>query len=310
MFTVSLQFKGLDASFEFPWKIGIVSFMAYPEMMAGKGDIVGNIRKLVEDPFFDGVEVCALTDKQWEQVKKFIGSKTVAMGMQPDILMKKLSLSDFDSDIRRRSIETMKKIVDIAASRNLGTVAVCSGPDLGLERRDEAKKLFIDSLRNICNYAAQRGVMIIVEAFDRDCDKRLLVGPVKEAAEIVRAVRAECSNIGLMWDLSHAPMLKETPEDLESVKDVLAHIHIGCSKLVDGKYLDTHPVFYGPGAVNGIDEVKALLRKLLEIGYKGMVSFEVRPEDGQTAEGVIVTSKGVLVSAYLRLVSELLGGEA
>lgn len=82
--------------------------------------------------------------------------------MQPDILMGRLSLNDFDSDTRRRAIETVKRIVDIAASRNLGTVAVCSRPDLGLERRDEAKRLLIDSLNDVCSYATQRGVMIII----------------------------------------------------------------------------------------------------------------------------------------------------
>jgi len=49
-----------------------------------------------------------------------------------------------------------------------------------------------------------------------------------------------------------------------------------------------------------------LLKKLIEIDYKGMVSFEVKPEEGQIAESVIATSKGVLISAYSKVVSQIL----
>ncbi len=306
MFSVDLKVKGLLFSSRFPWKVGIVSFMAYPEMMAGKGDVVGNIKTLAEDPFFDGVEVCRLTEEQWREIKKFMDGKIVARGMQPDILTRKINLNSSESNIRSEAVNLVKREVERAASMGINRLAVCSGPDPGSERRGEEKELLIDSLSDICGYASKRGIEIFLEAFDRDWDKKLLIGPLSEAADVVRKVRKEHDNISLMWDLSHAPMLDEKPWMLEEVKDVLGHIHIGCAKKVGDRYIDSHPVFYTAGAVNGIGEVAELLRTLLKIDYKGMVSFEVKPEDDQTAEGIIATAKGVLISAYTIVAGEML----
>jgi len=306
MFTIDVPYRGLAFSSRFPWKIGIVSFMAYPGMMTGKGDIAGDIRTIVEDPFFDGIEICKMAEEQWSAVKPFIGSKIVARGMQPDILTGNLSLNSIKSDERRKAIELVKKELDATARRGIGRLALCSGPDPEAANRSEAKDLLVESLEEICRYAAGNGVRVLLETFDREWDKKLLIGPIADALDVVRRVREKCPNISVMWDLSHAPLLKEMPEVLDSVKDFLGHIHIGCAKKVGDRYLDTHPVFFREGAINGVEEVASLLKNLLKIGYDGMVSFEVRPEEGQTSESVITTSKGVLVSAYSKVVCDVL----
>jgi sugar phosphate isomerase/epimerase len=109
-----------------------------------------------------------------------------------------------------------------------------------------------------------------------------------------------------MWDLSHAPMLGESPEDLRRAKGFLAHIHVGCSKKTDGTYVDSHPGFYVKGAVNSEDDVARLLQVLLEINYDGMIGFEVKPEPQQTSEEIVNTAKGVLTSAYQKVVLDSL----
>jgi len=308
MFTVEIPHKGLVFSNRFPWKIGIVSFMAYPDMTTGKGDIISNIRTIVEDPFFDGIEICGLTEEQWTAVKRSIGSKTVARCMQPDLLSGKINLNSTSADDRRKAISVVKKEIDLSAGRGIKTLAICSGPDPGLERRPREKDLLSESLVEICGYAAEKGVEILIETFDRDWDRKLLIGPMADCVEVVEKAQGKHLNLGIMWDLSHGPLLNETEDVLDTAGDLLGHIHVGCAKKIGAKYLDTHPVFYREGAVNGVQEVVSLLKKLIEIDYKRMVSFEVKPEEGQTAESVITTSKGVLISAYTKVVSEILAG--
>ncbi len=158
----------------------------------------------------------------------------------------------------------------------------------------------------MCEYAHDKKVRVALETFDRDFDKRLLIGPLDEAIEVVTKVKARCDNIGLMWDLSHAPLLGETPKDLKRAASLLEHIHIGCAKKSNGTYLDSHPVFYTKGAVNSESDVEMLLNMLLSINYRGMVGFEVKPESYQTSEEIIATSKGVLLGAYQRVVTSSL----
>jgi hydroxypyruvate isomerase len=58
--------------------------------------------------------------------------------------------------------------------------------------------------------------------------------------------------------------------------------------------------------VNSEPDLARLLQVLLEIGYEGMVGFEVKPEPDQTSEEIVATAKGVLIGAYQRVVSDSL----
>jgi hydroxypyruvate isomerase len=308
MFTIDFQYKGLNLSSRFPWKIGIVSFMAFPSMMKGEGDIPGFFKKIGSDPFFELFEVCALTEDRWNQIKPFLAGKFVARGLQPELLTRKLDLNSMDSMERAKAIDYVKEEIDIAARRGISNLALCSGPDPGEELRGKAHEILVKSLKEICGYAASRGVTILLENFDREYDKRLLIGPTEEALDVIRKVRSEHANIGLLWDLSHAPMLSEDPKVLRNAASLLSHVHIGCTKEFQGKLLDTHPVFYTPGAINTEVEVSSLLSELWNIGYKGMISFEVRPEEGQTSDGIIAQAKAALMDAYRLMLLQILKG--
>ncbi|MEM2904673.1 MAG: sugar phosphate isomerase/epimerase family protein [Candidatus Bathyarchaeia archaeon] len=306
MFTVDVVHKGLRLSSRFPWPIGIVSFMAYPSLMRGEGDIVGSLRAIGEDPFFDGVEVAQLTDEQWTQATEFLAEKKVARGLQPDLLTGEMDLNSADNDARRRAVDYVKREITVASSRGIRTVALCSGPDPGVARRRLAKKVLARSLEEICEAAKGKDVEVLLETFDVEHDKKLLIGPMEEALDIVGFVRERYRNLGILWDLSHAPMLKEGPQVLRKARDALMHVHIGCAKETEAGLKDTHPAFYSKGAVNAVEEVATLIRTLLDIGYNGMVSFEVRPEEGQTSEAAIGCSKAALISAYSKVVVESL----
>jgi len=305
-FAVTLRHKGLRLSSEFPWKISVVSFMAYPEMTQEKGDVAGDLLKILDDSFFDAAEVPSIGPADWDRVKRYVGEKTFVRGLQPDILTSKLDLNAPDATKRREAISRIKSEIDLVSGRGIRMIGLCSGPDPGIDKRKEATENLVQSLTEICKHASQKKIRLALETFDRDCDKKLLIGPLGEAIDVVSKVSEQCDNIGLMWDLSHAPMLKETPEDLKRAADVLAHIHVGCSKKTDGALVDTHPGFYTKGAVNSESDVARLLRVLQEIKYRGMIGFEVKPEPHQTSEEIVSTAKGVLVGAYQSVVSSFL----
>ncbi|HDJ96954.1 MAG TPA: sugar phosphate isomerase/epimerase [Thermofilum sp.] len=306
MLAVGVKKDGITSTYVFPWKVSIVAFMANPVFLKGE-KVEETLTTLAKDPFFDLIELGPLKPEHWRVVEKLAEETGVefAMGAQPYVLMQGYNPSATDEAKRREFVKKLKEVIDEISSHGVYTVAFSSGPDPGPEKRDEARKALVQSLLEVTEYAKEKGVIVVLETFDRDWDKKQLIGPIAEAVEVAKQVRKEYSNFGLLWDLSHAPMLGEKPEDLKVAADYLVHIHIGCTKKVsDGSLKDWHPGFYRPGAINGVEEVEDLLRVLKEIGYDRAIGFEVKPEEGQLWLEVVNAAKGVLYTAFANYVAK------
>lgn len=305
MFTVKVPVKDVIVTSDFPWPMGIVLFMAFPETTNNVG-VEKAVKAIVEDYFFDEFEIHIVPKEIWNNIVKILEEREIIVGaaLQLHIFKEKLDINSLNEELRRKSVNRLKELIEEAHARGLSKVGLCSGPDPGPEKRSEAKKKLIESLKELCEFSKERGITLLFETFDREYDKKLLIGPLPEAAEVLEEVRKEYSNIGLMWDLSHAPLLDEKPEDLLKYKDLLAHIHVGCAKVKDGKKLDTHPVFHTKGAINTEEDVKRLIKVLKEIGYRGIVTLEIKPEEHQTSLEIINVAKGVMLKAYSMFLRE------
>jgi len=64
-----------DSMYKF-MKVGLIHFMAYPQVMKGEGPILETLQKIAEDDFFTAVEVSWIKDaKEREKAKKTFGSE-------------------------------------------------------------------------------------------------------------------------------------------------------------------------------------------------------------------------------------------
>ena len=295
-------------------KVGLIHFMAYPGVMKGEGPILETLQKITEDDFFTAVEVSWIKDeKVREKAKKLLEMShlTVTYGAQPRLLVKKLNLNSFDREERQEAIREVKDGVDEAYGIGAKSLAFLSGNDPGEGERDQASKLLISSIKEICEYAKSKGdLRITLEIFDREIDKKCLIGPANEARRVAVEVRKEFDNFGLLVDLSHLPLLNETPtQAIMPVKDYLVHAHIGNCLLKNKKhpaYGDQHPRFGIAGGENDVEELKAFLRVLLDIGFLNhkeppIVSFEIKPLADESSEVVIANTKRVLREAWIRV---------
>jgi sugar phosphate isomerase/epimerase len=230
------------------------------------------------------------------------------MAPQPEILKKGLNLSALDEAERNKAIESIEKLIEDAGRHDVCLLALCSGPDPGANKRADAAAKLVDSLKKLCEKAGDNGVSLLLETFDRNHDKKLLIGPMEEAVKVVEEVRKDYYNLGLMWDLSHGPLLGEKPEILKKAGDLIEHIHIGCGKKADkpGVLLDHHPGFYTKNSINTTDDVADLMEILMDIDYCGLVGFEVKPQEPQSSKEVINTAKGVLMEAFQKAVPRIL----
>lgn len=294
-------------------KTGIIHFMSYPSVMNGTGPILETLKNIVTDPYFNAIEVSWIKDKETRKAaKKLLETAhiTVTYGSQPRLLTAGLNINDLNEEGRLKALETLKEGIDEAYEIGAKEFVFLSGK-YEEATKEESFKALVESTKELCSFAKQRGDMkIVLEIFDYDVDKKSIIGPISMAKRFAEEIRQEYDNFGLLVDLSHLPLLRETPEEsVLPVKDYIVHAHIGNAVVKDPAleaYGDAHPRFGFPDSENDVPELVEFLRVLLDIGFlkpdnPPVVSFEVKPWGDEDPEVVIANSKRVLNEAWARL---------
>jgi len=300
--------------------VGIVHPMAFPQVLGGEGPILDTLSQIAVDPFFSAVEVTRMKDpKVRAQAAAMLATAgmEVIFAAQPPLTQQSLSLCHLNQGERQKAVDACKHLIDEAYELGAAILVVLSGPDPDESERSQAVEALIDSLKQLCEDAQQKSeermLAISLENFDRDVDKRCLIGPTKEAAKIAETIRNEYSNFGLTIDLSHLPLLRErVDETVLAAVDHLIHVHVGnciVGDIDDPARGDHHPRFGVPGGSVGVEELKRFLEALIYAGYfrrntpttMPVVSFEVRPAEKEKSELVIAQAKRTLTHAWARL---------
>lgn len=297
--------------------VSTVHFMSFPKATSDPKAYIEGLEAIASDDFFTAVELTKLDDegarKEAVSIVKSAGLEVV-FGAQYLLLSQELNLNAPQESERRKAVDVVKACFDQAAEFGAKIVAVLSGPDPGEAGREEGKRALARSLEELCKEAPQ-GMWISLENFDREVEKKCLIGPTREAVEVVRKVKEEVGNIGLTVDLSHLPLLDEEPEEAVGVAaEHLIHVHIGnCVKrdLSHPAYGDKHPRFGIESGENDLLSVHKFLQVLYYSGYftkqlptrLPMVGIEVKPMKGECPEIVLASSKRVFKEAWARLVN-------
>lgn len=297
--------------------VGLIHPMAYPEATKGEGPVLETLKKILADDYFGAVEVTWMKDDavraEAARMLKCAHVDVVFAG-QPPLLTQKLDLNDSDAAGRARAVEQCKNSVDQAYELGAKVLALLSGPMPADGDKKAATDRLADSLIQVCEYAKSKGDLVVsLETFDFDIDKKCLVGPTAEAVELAKKVKAECPNFGLTVDLSHQPLLRESIRQMvETAAPYLIHTHIGnCVMTGDSSnpaYGDQHPAFGCACGENDVDEVAEFLKALMDIGFfkkdlptsMPVVSFEVKPLPGEDSDLVVAGAKRVLSEAWAK----------
>jgi sugar phosphate isomerase/epimerase len=291
--------------------MSIVHFMAYPAVMSGDGEIAGTVADIVHDPFFGGIELTRINDAaERSEVRRIAreGHLPVRYSANPIVLSGQLDPNSLDERLRRGTVSELKTRIDEAVELGASRFTFMSGRDPGRTDRPAALDALIRSTRELCEYGHEKGVGLACETFDQDVDKKALIGPSETAVRYAAAVRRDYPDFGLLYDLSHQPLLREESQAaLELLGDSVVHVHIG-NCVIDpalAGYGDAHPRFGWPGSVVDVPEVVTFIRALFRVGYladdrpnRPWVSFEVRPQSGETAANVIAGAKRVWQEAW------------
>jgi sugar phosphate isomerase/epimerase len=290
---------------------GIVHFMAHP-VIKGEGPIIESLTELLADPFFEVIEISWIKDPVVRaEAKALLDSSgaSVKYGAQPRLLTQGLDINSLDAATRERAVAEMKAGLDEAAEMGITDFGLLSGPYPGAENEAAAMDALTVSMNEVCAYASDRGISVALEVFDRAIDKKCLIGPADSAREIAERVKATHPSFGLMVDLSHIPLLSESPaEALQPVQDHLVHIHIGNAYMDDQgdpAYGDMHPRFGYPGSANDVPEIVTFLNELFKIGYlkrdgstRAAISFELKPVGAENPRTMIANGQRKLIEAW------------
>jgi sugar phosphate isomerase/epimerase len=298
--------------------LGVVFPMAYPNLPT-EADLLAAVTEVCLDDFFDVLEIPPADVVVLQKIKAIADQAAVKLLIagQPPLLGAKLSLNDPVAAQRQAAIDNVKASIDAAYEVGSPLVAVLSGLDPGPAERDNQLELLSHSLTECCRYAQAKAkdyvVWITLETFDHNIDKRCLIGPSTLARQLAEHVRAHVDNFGLTLDLSHLPLLGESPsEALEQVIDYLIHAHAGNCALQDPAheaYGDLHPRFGMAGTEIDVPQLKEYLEGLVYAGYfknetptgKPVLTFEVKPLPSETSQLILAGTKRTFLRAWAEL---------
>ena len=294
-------------------KVGLIHFMAYPSTMKGDGPILQTVRNIAADSYFNAIELSWIKDREERrQVKRLLEAShmTVSYGAQPRLLTTGLNINDLDEAGRSRAVATLKEGIDEAYELGAVGLAFLSGK-YGEAGKEQSFQALLQSTRELCAYAGSKGNLKIVhEIFDYDIDKKSLIGPAELAKRYAEEIRRDYDNFGLMVDLSHLPLIRETAEQaILPIRDYIVHAHMGNCVVKSPElaaYGDAHPRFGFPGGENDVEELAHYLKVLKDIGFLNeenppIVSFEVKPYGEEDPEVVIANAKRTLNLAWIKV---------
>jgi sugar phosphate isomerase/epimerase len=289
--------------------------MAYPEIIQGEGPVEETLKKIAVDDYFDAVEITWIKDGEVrKKAKKIIETSHLiaAYSAGPRLGQQGLNINDLNEEGRLKALATLKEGIDEAYEMGCRAFGFLSGryPE-DEEGKEEAFQALCKSTRELCKYAKSKGdITIALEVFDYDIDKKSIIGPVALAKRFAEEIRSEYEKFGLMVDLSHIPLLRETIEEsVLPIKEYIVHAHMGNCVLKSPELLgygDLHPRFGFPEGENDVHELAEYLKVLKSIGYlndktKPIISFEVKPFGDEDPDLVVANAKRVLNAAWAML---------
>lgn len=229
--------------------------------------------KKAADSGYDGVEL-ALKDASDVDPAQ-LGSWLTSAGIEVSVIstgqvfaVSGLYFTHPEAAAREKVVAVFKDLTDLAADYsqmiNVGRVRgfVAEG-----QSREEAEGLFVETAQRICDYAASKGVTVIIEPVNRY--EINLVNNLDQGAELLAKVGKE--NLGLMPDVFHMNIEDASISgSLIKHADLVKYIHLADSnRLAPGQgHLDFDDVFTG----------------LEKAAFDGWASVEIFPEpDADTA---------------------------
>ena len=295
-------------------KLGYSHFMLYPTCVVGEDVLSDTLEPFLRRTDIEAVDFYlpynrAARAALLPALRACPMHKSYAvLGMMLD----KLSLGSLADNEQAIGRMLLADQIDAAMASGAATLAFSSGLDVGEPDRQAGKAKFAQLCVWLCGELKQRGMTALLEPFDRDVDRKYLLGPTAECVEFIESLAPTVDNLKIQLDLAHVALMGENfGESIHAAADAghLAHVHLGnCVKQdqSDPFFGDRHPPVGYPGGEIDVPELAGILGHLLEVGYlsrqrRGVLVIETQPAPGMTVEQTIDHQTALLESAWRRV---------
>jgi sugar phosphate isomerase/epimerase len=167
---------------------------------------------------------------------------------------------------RRKAVDYVRAVADLAAETGASTIIVAPSAVMKtapLAPPADEWEWAIESIRDAGEYAASVGVDVALEPWNRY--ETYFLNRLEQAIELWKAVGLE--NGGVMADTFHMNIEEASiPDALRAAEGLLTHVHLA----------DSNRAVAGRGHTDFLP----ILRALLDIDYRGYLSFEVMAPSG------------------------------
>ncbi|MCY3801343.1 MAG: TIM barrel protein [Chloroflexi bacterium] len=309
-----------------PWHshfdLGVILGMMFPETGDGDGPVLERAKQIFEDEFFTILELTRIKDpKVRQELRAMADVSDTKLGFraQVPILNTGQNLAALEEDKRRAGVENVKESLDEALELGCVAFSLMDGRDSypGEDKKYEAIDALEQSLHEICAHArasANGGepIPISLEQFDQVVDKKSVIGKTDDAVALTARIRDDYPSFGLLVDQGHLPLLYVQPDEVfRALGDMTFHVDVGNCVRRPGRanFGDTHPRWDFPGGVNGVAETREFLRAMANTGFfdrhsptpRPIVSFEIKPFEGEDPDMVLAGSKRIFQEAWATL---------
>ena len=287
------------------FQVGTIQWMTHPPV---NYDLLDSVKTIAKDEYFSAFEITKIADDETrEKVKKILEQThmKVCYGAQPRLLSTKQNPNDIDEEGRKKAEANLLEAIDEAEYMGAKGIAFLAGK-WQEETKEEAYSQLLKTTRNLCTYAATKGMMVELEVFDFDMDKAALIGPAPLAARFAADMRTTHNNFGLLVDLSHFPTTYETSKFvIQTLRPYITHFHFGNAVVKEGceAYGDKHPRFGYPNSANDVEQLVDYLTVLKQEGFFNaqnpyVLSMEVSPWGDEDGDIILANTKRVLNRAW------------
>ena len=228
-------------------------------------DETEEVFKAVTEAGYDGIDLFDFAEKRdVERIKRAAASTGLKI---PEVMGNwggpDKDLACEDAGVRRKAIQYGKEVIEMCVELGSGTLGYCLPQPTPAEACftvlpiEVLKKNLVNSLKEICSYAADRGINVAIEPLNCYESYPCLMNTISETMSVIKEL--DCDNIGLQPDVFHMNVGEGSILDaLRSAGKCVKHIHMN----------ETNHFSFGAGHA----DLKGIYRTLKEIEFSGYIT--------------------------------------